>query len=730
MGIIRTGRIQSHGDTTGEIYVKALWFEQINSGASGTFSAPAQGEIVLDQWAAGVDALASTISSGVPTYISPATAGGIIVTATLDISGNWTLSGTPSAYPVAIIYVYKVKLKYLDQTKQLNYELIPAAAGVFTDIAGFGGTLSSADTTVQKALDTIDDHAHGGVLHARQHSIISTTDHTGTAGDSGYMLKADSNGLPVKATNTDTDVADAVTKKHTQNTDTGTTGASFTVNSGAVTKAVITGGSNTFSIADGTASLDIAAGTTLNVDANLTVSDPITLNAAGTAFKLPAFTSTGTLGELAAVGATGQYLKGATGAIPAFGIPVASEITIPNGLGTPTYDDLQDFLNTTRSAGRLTGGAVTKGTGATVSITAMDGMIFTGNTLGTSPLIYFKMPAQTSILGTGAVPNLQDGAVNWIYIDYAAGTPVYKATTDRSTIDNYTMFAVGRVWVLGATVEVQQTGHNLYNKDRRAHNRLMLKYGSMDHVSGAVVSALTVGGASGQGVQTDAGSWYSANTSFTTGAKTAFEVWYKTGGVWTLSASLDTFDDAFAGAGVTVFTRYQNGADLGTLTGNKHGVYWIFMCPEGDIYVVLGIGDYATIGAAQAATVPALLPPYLVNWGRQIGRVICQKSSATHYSVESSFSTQFTLSAATDHSSLANLTADDHTQYILVAGTRAFTGAQSMGTQRLTALAAPTTNGDAIRATAKITEAALEAAIDAGGITQAEVIMWAIVFGG
>jgi hypothetical protein len=356
----------------------------------------------------------------------------------------------------------------------------------------------------------------------------------------------------------------------------------------------------------------------------------------------------------------------------------------------------------------LTGGVVTKGTGATVSITAMDGMIFTGSTLGTSPLIYFKKAAQTSITPTG----LTDGAVNWIYMDYDGGGLTYKATTTRSTIDEYTMFTVARVWVSGAEVEVQASGHSLYNKDRRAHNRLILKYSGMDHVSGGTVSALTVGGASGQGVQTDNGSWYIANTPFTTLAKVVFKVWYKTGGVWTESASINTFDDDFAGAGVTVFTRYQNGDDLGTLSGSKYGVYWIFLCPEGDIYVVLGIGDYANIGLAQAATVPLSLPPYLVDWGRLIGRVICQKSSATHYSVESSFSTQFTLSAAVDHSSLADLAADDHTQYILVAGTRAFTGAQSMGSQRLTTLAAPTTNGDAVRATTKITEVNLESAVD------------------
>ena len=49
---------------------------------------------------------------------------------------------------------------------------------------------------------------------------------------SGYMLKAASDGSPATGTNTDTDVADAVTKKHTQNTDTGTTSTSFKINTG------------------------------------------------------------------------------------------------------------------------------------------------------------------------------------------------------------------------------------------------------------------------------------------------------------------------------------------------------------------------------------------------------------------------------------------------------------------------------------------------------------------
>lgn len=55
------------------------------------------------------------------------------------------------------------------------------------------------------------------------------------------------------------------------------------------------------------------------------------------------------------------------------------------------------------------------------------------------------------------------------------------------------------------------------------------------------------------------------------------------------------------------------------------------------------------------------------------------------------------LAASVDHGSLTGLGDDDHTQYTLANGTRAFTGAQSMGGFKLTSLAAGTANGDAVR---------------------------------
>jgi len=83
-------------------------------------------------------------------------------------------------------------------------------SAIDSNLASFDGTSGKLIKDSGKA--TID-------IHNKQHSIISTDDHTSTA-TPGKVLKADANGLPVDATNTDTDVADAVSKKHTQNTDT------------------------------------------------------------------------------------------------------------------------------------------------------------------------------------------------------------------------------------------------------------------------------------------------------------------------------------------------------------------------------------------------------------------------------------------------------------------------------------------------------------------------------
>jgi len=91
---------------------KITYFESV-SAATGTITKPAQSTILLDQFFSGIDAYVSTIVNGQPTGILPQTSGGTPVdVSSFDALGNYTLTGTPSAFPVAIIYILKIKSIY------------------------------------------------------------------------------------------------------------------------------------------------------------------------------------------------------------------------------------------------------------------------------------------------------------------------------------------------------------------------------------------------------------------------------------------------------------------------------------------------------------------------------------------------------------------------------------------------------------------------------------------
>lgn len=52
------------------------------------------------------------------------------------------------------------------------------------------------------------------VEHNKKHLIADSADHDGSANTPNQMIKADANGLPIDASNTDTEVSSAVTKSH------------------------------------------------------------------------------------------------------------------------------------------------------------------------------------------------------------------------------------------------------------------------------------------------------------------------------------------------------------------------------------------------------------------------------------------------------------------------------------------------------------------------------------
>ena len=119
-----------------EEYARAIWFKPITSGTSGQLVLQEGASVLLDQWSSGIDALASTLSNGYPTYQSPRTAQNQIITATMDGDGNYTLSGVPVYYPVCIIFVYKVRAKLFNPAFSISWSSL--SGGSSSPVSGQG----------------------------------------------------------------------------------------------------------------------------------------------------------------------------------------------------------------------------------------------------------------------------------------------------------------------------------------------------------------------------------------------------------------------------------------------------------------------------------------------------------------------------------------------------------------------------------------------------------------
>ena len=117
VGADPAGTAQTLFDTLGDKYVRTTRFEIINSGTSGTVTLPSNSTVILDDFGGTVDAVVSQAASGKPTFIAAETAADEVVATTFDSSGNWSFTGTPSAYPVAILYRVRTPLEFYDDTE-------------------------------------------------------------------------------------------------------------------------------------------------------------------------------------------------------------------------------------------------------------------------------------------------------------------------------------------------------------------------------------------------------------------------------------------------------------------------------------------------------------------------------------------------------------------------------------------------------------------------------------
>ncbi|GAJ15458.1 unnamed protein product, partial [marine sediment metagenome] len=236
-----------------------------------------------------------------------------------------------------------------------------------------------------------------------------------------------------------------------------------------------------------------------------------------------------------------------------------------------------------------------------------------------------------TIIVAGALPgNIIDKETNYIYIDYSAGVPVPKATTDRTTIELNRMFTLGRVYRDGVTLHIVNSGVNLYNHMRNNHERLIGVRG-FERASGGVIAEKLVRYLT----STDGVFYLGANKIATTQQDTSptgppdiLTRWYHdAGGNWVSNTGIE----GASAAGQISNEHYDTPTGLADIGVARYGVFWLFIHFDGDLHVVYGIGTYK-LALAEMALVP-ILPDAVRDFSTLAAKIIVGQADPNFTSI-------------------------------------------------------------------------------------------------
>jgi len=325
--------------------------------------------------------------------------------------------------------------------------------------------------------------------------------------------------------------------------------------------------------------------------------------------------------------------------------------------------------------GTITDPTITDAAGSTISITSCEAMIRSDTEWGGDEKLYRKtIPANTNLAVT-------DNAVNYIYITWNSGTPIYAATTNRYLINASDKLPVARVSMVSGSIE-HQINHSFISRGSASRNyiRIMLMrgVGGIERETGLSISE------SGTRVVTIAAgyAWIGLKritlAEITNGVDGAtLKMWHHTGGTWA-ETTLTGYNN----------TQYDNGTNLATLTSNRYAVNWIYRnITTNEIDIVLGRGDY-TLAQAEASTSPTI-PDVMTAFYVLCGRIIVQKNSATAYAIESATTSVFNQAAVSVHNDLSGIQGGTTSEYYHLTNAQV----AALGTATSVASGTPTGGG-------------------------------------
>jgi hypothetical protein len=137
-------------------------------------------------------------------------------------------------------------------------------------------------------------------------------------------------------------------------------------------------------------------------------------------------------------------------------------------------------------------------------------------------------------------------------------------------------------------------------------------------------------------------------------------------------------------------TQYDNNGTLTGLTTGYYTKHTLYVVGDGtyeNYFLVLGQDEYSTLVATENALLPTP-PSYFTDSVTQIANIYIQEGTSGITQIEDirpviGFRAGG-VNASSVHGNLLGLNADDHTQYLLVSGTRAMSGNLDMGANNIT----------------------------------------------
>ena len=308
-------------------------------------------------------------------------------------------------------------------------------------------------------------------------------------------------------------------------------------------------------------------------------------------------------------------------------------------LGTPTYDQMQQYINNTGSAGRITGGEITDAGSQRYDVAAGTGFIrSTDSHVG--EVFSFDWDALPS-------NGVSDGTTRYVFVDYNAGSPV---VTSKTTFSNTTHdeFYLGSVVREGDNIYPLDNPDNVANFAAHASERWR-------HDGFTRKDGLILGETGTRNITITAGEVYHKTNEFDVRDfdSSADDIFSKYRTNVLINAVRTAYDNE----------NYDNAGAIASLTSNRYGVRWVYASASGgDVITILGTSNTSSLAGAQAEAVPTTVPKRVEAHYIRIGRVIIKQGAASGV-VETEFGAMFSSGVATEHGGLAGLSADDHPAY-------------------------------------------------------------------